>query len=356
MNRLVVKVGSNVLTQADGTLNIGRMSALVGQIAELRHLKWEVVLVSSGAVASGRSVVQPPCHLNSVEQRQLYSAVGQVKLLNHYDALFAQYGITIGQVLATKEDFSTRTQYLNLRSCLDVMLKCGIVPIVNENDTVSVTELMFTDNDELSGMIATMTEASRLIILSNVDGIFTGNPADEGAFLIREVRAGDDLNRYIRVEKSGFGRGGMMTKCGIARKVSAEGIPVLIANGNRENILTDLIHTPQTTPHTAFLPTTAKASCVKKWIAHSAGFSKGKVYLNDNAVKAIESPKAVSLLFVGVLKIEGTFERGDILTVCDSEGRNIAVGKTEYSSGKAAELIGQRNRKPLIHYNYLYME
>ena len=166
--RIAVKIGSNVLARTDGTPDVTRMSALVDQIAELHKAGVEVILISSGAVASGRSEIKPSKKLDSVDQRQLFSAVGQAKLINRYYELFREYDITVGQVLTTKESFATRRHYLNQRNCMMVMLENGVIPIVNENDTISVTELMFTDNDELSGMIASMMDMQALIILSNI--------------------------------------------------------------------------------------------------------------------------------------------------------------------------------------------
>ena len=171
--RIVIKVGSNVLTRDDGRPDTTRISALVDQVARLHRAGTEVILVSSGAVASGRSILgQRAGKLDSVSARQLFSAVGQVKLLNRYYDLFNEYGIVCGQVLTTKESLSTRRQYLNQRNCMETMLANGVLPIVNENDTISVTELMFTDNDELSGLVAAMMNAEALIILSNIDGIY----------------------------------------------------------------------------------------------------------------------------------------------------------------------------------------
>ena len=174
--RIAVKVGSNVLTRRDGTLDVTRMSALVDQIAELHKTGVEIILVSSGAVASGRSEVHSAKKLDSVDQRQLFSAVGQAKLINRYYELFREHGIAVGQVLTMKENFATRRHYLNQKNCMTVMLENGVIPIVNENDTISVSELMFTDNDELSGLIASMMDAQALIILSNIDGIYNGSP------------------------------------------------------------------------------------------------------------------------------------------------------------------------------------
>ena len=172
--RVAVKIGSNVLTRKDGTLDFTRMSAITDQIAELHKGKVQLILISSGAVASGRSEMRIDRKLDPVSARQLFSAVGQAKLINRYYELFRDHGITCGQVLTTKENFGSRRHYLNQKNCMEVMLEEKVIPIVNENDTISVTELMFTDNDELSGLIATMLGAEALIILSNIDGIYTG--------------------------------------------------------------------------------------------------------------------------------------------------------------------------------------
>ena len=252
--RIVVKVGSNVLTRKDGKLDVTRMSALVDQIAWLRKQGIEVIVVSSGAMASGRGELRIDHSLDSVEQRQLFSAVGQVKLVGLYYDLFREFGIHVGQVLTMKENFEPGEQYRNQQACMKVMLENDVLPIVNENDTVSVTELMFTDNDELSGLIAQMMEADTLILLSNIDGIFDRHPDDPNAKLIREVAPGRDLSEYIQPEKSAFGRGGMHSKYTTASKVSQAGIRVIIANGERENILIDLIEQADQTPHTEFTP------------------------------------------------------------------------------------------------------
>ena len=253
MKRIVVKIGSNALTRTDGRLDVTRMSALVDQIAWLRQHGCEVILVSSGAVACGRRELNNVDHeLDSVEQRQLFSALGQAKLIGLYYDLFREYHIHVGQVLTMKENFRPGEQYENQRACMRVMLENGVLPIVNENDTVSVTELMFTDNDELSGLIAQMMQADTLILLSNIDGIYTGNPADPASKLISEVTLGTDLSQYIQTEKSSAGRGGMQSKYATASKIQQAGISVIIANGKRENILVDLIEQPETTHHTIF--------------------------------------------------------------------------------------------------------
>lgn len=252
--RIVVKIGSNVLTTAEGKLDITRMSALVDQVAWLRGRGWDVVIVSSGAVACGRKELKVEHPLDSVEQRQLFSAMGQVKLMNLYYELFREYGLHIGQVLTTKDNFSSPHSLQNQRACMEVMIENGVIPVVNENDTVSVEELMFTDNDELSGLIAQMVGACRLVLLSNVDGIYTGHPDAPGSCIIESVAPGDNLSGYIRSEKSTAGRGGMASKYATARSVADRGIEVIIANGKRPDVLCQLAEAPESVPHTTFIP------------------------------------------------------------------------------------------------------
>ena len=354
--RIVVKIGSNVLTRRDGTLDVTRMSALVDQVVALRRAGVEVILISSGAVASGRGELGTAQRLDSVSARQLYSAVGQAKLIMHYFDLFRDYGIVCGQVLTTKESLSTRRHYLNQKNCMAVMLDAGVIPIVNENDTISVTELMFTDNDELSGLVATMMQADALVILSNIDGIYNGHPDDPGTEVIRRVEGGkrSQLTEYIQQSRSGFGRGGMQTKYHIARKVADEGIEVIIANGKRDNILPDLLREGSDPVSTRFIPSGKAVSGVKKWIAHSDGFAKGELHINAGAYEALTGVKAVSLLPVGVVGVRGDFEKDDIVGIFHN-GVQIGVGKAAFDGDKTRELTGVQGAKPLVHYDYLYL-
>ena len=361
LSRIVVKVGSNVLTRQDGTLDVTRMSALVDQVADLRRAGREIILVSSGAVASGRSEVHPFHKLDSVDQRQLFSAVGQVKLIHRYYELFREHGIAVGQVLTMKESFSTRRHYLNQKNCMTVMLANGVIPIVNENDTVSVSELMFTDNDELSGLIAAMMDAQALIILSNVDGIYDGPPSEPSSRVIREIHPGQDVAGCIQTSRSSFGRGGMLTKTSIARKVADEGITVIIANGKRDNVLAEVVRSESeggeaSFAYTRFVPADQPVSSVKKWIAHSEGFAKGALHLNRQAVERLLSDGAVSILPVGIVSVDGEFEKDDIVRIFAPDGRIVGVGKANYSSEEAREMMGQHGKKPVVHYDYLYME
>lgn len=355
-DRIVVKIGSQLLTRKDETLDITQMSDIVDQIAELHKNNTEIILVSSGAVASGKNEFKIHSKLDSISARQLYSSVGQVKLIHRYYDLFNQHGILCGQILATKEDFSTRRHYLNQRNCMNIMLENHVIPIVNENDAISVNELMFTDNDELSGLIAAMMDCKKLIILSNIDGIYTGDPSDPKSKLIKEIdSSSDSVEDYIQSKRSTTGRGGMKTKYNIARKVAEEGIEVIIANGRIKNIISRLVNGVDT-PSTRFIPASKEISGVKKWIAHSEGFAKGEIHINEGVRKALLNFKAVSILPVGVTRIVGNFEIDDIVRIIDHTGKQIGIGRSSYSSEKAKEILGQANNKPIIHYDYLYIE
>lgn len=256
--RIAVKVGSNVLTRQDGTLNVTRLSAIVDQIAEIRHAGIDVILVSSGAMASGRGELHMDkeriAQLDEVAQRQLFSAVGQAKLINRYYDFLREHHIPCGQVLCQKENFTTGEELKNMHACMEVMLQHGVLPVVNENDVVSITELMFTDNDELSGEIAKMTRADALFILSNIDGMYDGDPDSEDTHIIQEVPYGHSVEEYVQNKKSSAGRGGMQSKCHTAQTVAEAGIEVFLARGTREHVLTDLVFKRGNVPHTHFSP------------------------------------------------------------------------------------------------------
>lgn len=358
--RITVKIGSNVLTRPDGTLDVTRMSAIVDQVAQLRKLGVEVIMVSSGAMAAGRCLMHTlgVTALDTVSERMLFSAVGQVRLINRYYDFFSDRGLVCGQVLTMKESFATRAHYLNQRHCINVMLSHGVIPIVNENDTVSVTELMFTDNDELSGLIATMMECQALVILSNIDGVYDGNPELASSKVITDIDPAQQINEgsFIQKKKSSFGRGGMGTKYHIAQKVAEEGCEVVIANGKRADILLDVMAGNREVPFTLFHATEHPTSGVKKWIAHSEGFAKGAIHVNEGAYEALTSPVATSVLPVGVTRIEGDFEKDDIVSIVGPDGSTFAYGRVAYSATKARAVMGSKGKRPLVHYDYLYIE
>ncbi|MFO8000776.1 MAG: glutamate 5-kinase [Marinilabilia sp.] len=352
---VTVKVGSNVLTRSDGMLDYQRIEHLTNQIADLHKRGVRVILVSSGAVAAGRSMVKDLPSKDPVSQRQLLSSVGQVKLVNLYSELFDKQGITCAQVLVTKQDFSTREHYLNMKNCLSVLLENDIIPVINENDAVSVTALMFTDNDELAGMVSSMMNTGALFVLSNVDGIYTGIPGSEGAELVPVI--GEDqkqLEDYISATQSNFGRGGMLTKCRVAQKTAASGTAVHIANGTRENVITTLAEAPESLNHTRFV-TSGPRPAIKKWMAYSEGFAKAEVVVNSGAKSALTGPKARSLLLAGVVRIKGDFKKGDLLRIRDEEGHLIGIGRAQYERSVADRHLHDARYRPLIHYDYLFI-
>lgn len=355
--KITIKVGSNVLAKADGTLNVSRIAHLVDQIALLHKIGVEVVLVSSGAMAAGRAVMHPEKKLDPVSQRQLWAALGQVKLISRYSDFFQEDGLVCAQVLTTKENFSSRGHYLNMKNCFTTLLENNVIPIVNENDTISVTELMFTDNDELSGLIASMVGSEALIILTNVDGVYSAHPTSKNARLINSIEVSEhEPDNAISSKQSDFGRGGMQTKFRIAKKVARDGIGVHVANGTKENVLIDLLDTRKSIPHTFFVPNVKSSSGVKKWIAYSDGFAKGEVTINQGASNALISEKAISLLPVGINSIEREFKKGDLIKIVDESGDVIGLGKASYNSDKIEKEKLSEKQKPVVHYDYLYIE
>jgi glutamate 5-kinase len=350
---LVIKVGSNVLTQENGFPDYLRMEKLVAQIQFLLSKQIKVVLVSSGAVAYGRKNIPLPQKLNPVIKKQIWASTGQILLINQYRELFQHHHQEVAQLLVTKEDFRDRKHFLNMKNCVQALLQQGILPIINENDTVTITELMFTDNDELASLTAAMINADSLILLTNVDGIFNGNPAFATSSLIQKVsNSMPDVTTFISASKSSFGRGGMLTKYAMAKKSAELGIQVLIANGKRDQVLEEFWH--KTLQCTWFEPQKPKQGA-KKWLAHGEQYYKGEIIVNEGARESLFSETIRSLLPIGINTIEGEFSKGDILLIKSENGQKIGLGRAEYSSKIASERIGHKNHKPLIHYDYLYI-
>lgn len=350
---LVIKIGSNVLTQENGLPDLIRMEELVNQIQRLIKSGKKVVLVSSGAVAFGRQAIPLSKKLNPVFKKQIWSSTGQVRLINQYQNLFEKHGQEVAQILVTKEDFRDRKHFLNMKNCIQALLSQGILPIINENDTVTITELMFTDNDELASLTAAMINADSLLLLTNVDGIFTGNPADPSSTLIEKVSSSlPEVSKYISATKSSFGRGGMLTKYAMAKKSANLGIQVIIANGKKDGVLDEFAS--QKLRCTWFEPKKAKQG-VKKWLAHGTEYYKGELIVNEGAKNSLHSEVIRSLLPIGITHVIGEFSKGDILVIKDEKGEKLGLGRAEYSSKLALERIGQKNQKALIHYDYLYI-
>ncbi|MEM6737139.1 MAG: glutamate 5-kinase [Bacteroidota bacterium] len=237
--KIVIKIGTNALSEEDGSLDISTMSNLVDQITYLKREKYfDVILITSGSVSSGKSLYSGLTIGDEVLERQVFSAIGQVKLMNTYYKLFYENGFYCAQVLATKEDFRDNDHSQNMSNCINALLDEKVIPIVNENDVIAIKELMFTDNDELAGLIASMLRVDYLFLLTSVDGVYDGNPYNPNSKLIKTINVHDEeLDEYIYPIKSSFGRGGMGTKIQIAKQLSEQGVDAFIVNGKTRNVI-----------------------------------------------------------------------------------------------------------------------
>ncbi|MDZ7792086.1 MAG: glutamate 5-kinase [Xanthomonadales bacterium] len=345
---IVIKVGTHVVTE-NGRVNEERLRRLVSDIDGLLDDGRAVVLVSSGAVAAALDCFETHATDSEVERRQVASAVGQVRLMQTYQALFSEHNRVCAQVLATRSDFRDRQHYLNMQRCLHALLARGIVPVVNENDVVAVTELMFTDNDELAGLLAAMLGASRLFLLSNVPGVL-----DENGEVIADWQDSAARPMAALPTHSDFGRGGIHTKLRIARRAASLGTETWIADGRQGGVVPALLAaTGQGTRFRA----ERSASSVKRWVASSRGHEKGDVLINAGAARALRDPERLaSLLPVGVAAVRGDFEKGDIVRIETDDGELVGWGRAQYGAEAARQHLGQHGAKALVHYDYLHIE
>jgi len=353
--RIIVKIGSQVLCDPGGALNRDVLSRLVSQLGALSTDGWQVLLVTSGAVAAGKSLAGERIQgiSDPVARKQVMAATGQVQLMETYRELFLQQGLPVAQVLTSKSDFQTRRHYLNMRGCIEALLRVGIVPIVNENDVVAVTELMFTDNDELAGLLAGMVNADLLCLLSTVPGVYDGDQDDPAT---QCIESWDDQRHQIEdiVSRgaSSLGRGGMHSKLAIARKVAKLGTEVVIADGADPDIMSKILGKDAGTR----FPALGDASPTKRWLASADGHATGSVTINAGAESALtDSNRLASLLPVGIEAVDGRFNRGDVIQIFNSGGRVLGCGKARYDHQETERLMGQRGQKPLVHYDYLYL-
>ncbi len=352
MKRLVVKIGSNILAGDKDGLDSGRVSSIASDMAELKDMGYEVVLVSSGAVAAGMVKLGLKKKPRDIKMKQAAAAVGQSGLMWAYERSFWEHNITVAQVLLTRDDFSDRRRYINSKNTLLSLLSFGVVPIVNENDTVSTEEIKFGDNDNLASLVAILVEAEVLIILSDVEGLFREDPrVNAGANLIGLV---EEITPEIEMLAGGagsfVGTGGMYSKLLAARKASAHGIPVNIISGKRRGLIVSLMKGEK--HGTFFKPRESRISNRKCWIAYSCR-SKGSVVLDDGAVKAIIA-MGRSLLPTGIVSVEGDFEVGDSVYCVDSSGNRIAKGLTNYSSSDLRKIAGRKTAEieNILGYKY----
>ncbi|TWI38016.1 glutamate 5-kinase [Paracoccus sulfuroxidans] len=335
--RLVVKIGSALLVGPDG-LNVTWLNALCDDVADARRRGTDVVLVSSGAIALGRQVLQLPAGPLRVEQSQAAAAVGQIRLARAYEQALAPHGVKTAQLLVTLDDTTDRRRYLNSRATMQTLLGLGVVPIVNENDTVATDEIRFGDNDRLAAQIAVTCGADQLLLLSDVDGLYTANPkTDPSAVHLPVV---EQLTPEIEAmggdPVSGLSKGGMKTKLMAARTAVAGGCAMVIAEGSVMNPLSAVAGGERVT---WFLPDTDPQAARKRWIA--AMKPKGEIVVDAGAATALNQGK--SLLPAGVTGVTGRFGRGDPVLVMDRNGARLAVGLVRYSASEARSIAGHRS-------------
>ena len=337
--RIIVKVGSTLLVNsATGALNSEWLTSLVADLAALKEEGREVLLVSSGAIALGRRALGLKQGGLRLEESQAAAAVGQVRLAQAYVEAFHAHGLTAAQILLTLEDSEERRRYLNARETLRTLLALGAVPVINENDTVATAEIRFGDNDRLAARVVGMVEADCLILLSDVDGLYTANPQrDSSAQHVPEVRTiTPEIEAMARGPVSGISRGGMESKIAAAKIATAAGASVLIANGH---LLHPLRAIDSPGKRTFFVPRVSPATARKRWIAGGLS-AQGTVVIDAGAERALLSGK--SLLPAGVTTIEGRFERGDVVIVTNVSGRELARGLVGYNVEEARLLVGRR--------------
>ena len=344
---VVVKVGTGSLTKR-GILDLELMSRIVDQIAEAIKRGNKIVFVTSGAVAAGIAELGIPPKPNDIVFQQVAAATGQSLIMSKYRQLFKKHGLKVAQILLTAEDLSNRAAYLHICDVLEMTLQLGVVPIINENDVTSTDELVpvtkgfkinFSDNDLLSVLVANALEATLIIILSNVDGLYTMNPKKRGAQLITKV---EKVTPEIKCEvegKSRLGKGGMKTKLKAAEIAAISGVPLVIANSKYENVILDILAGKQV--GTIFKPQ-ERLPQIKRWIAYGASV-KGQIYVNDGAKRAIM--QGASLLPVGVVKLTGTFNEGDVVTLVDQDNVEFAKGNPNYNNGEINIIKGLKTNQ-----------
>lgn len=358
--RLVIKIGSALLADDDGNLQTEWIDALAADAAELQRAGTEILIVSSGAIAVGRRILGlargPRNRALRLEESQAAAATGQVRLAHAWQGALARYGVLVAQILLTIEDTENRRRYLNARSTIATLLKLGVIPVINENDTVATEEIRFGDNDRLAARVAQMVSADTCVILSDIDGLYTADPAhDTGATHIAEVHAiTSEIEAMAGATSNEDGSGGMVTKIEAARIALQAGCRLAIGDGR---IGRPLKAFAAGATCTWFVPQGEPQTARKRWIAASLN-PNGTIVVDAGAAKALAAGK--SLLPAGMIRVEGTFERGDPVIVRDDSGLEVARGLSAYSSGDAGRIsglksseteavLGYRGREELIH-------
>jgi len=340
---VVVKVGTNVLTSADGTLDPTRIAALADQLQRLRQSGRKVVLVSSGAIGAGIGRLglgnRPP----DLPHLQACAAVGQCYLMRAYEECLARYGTPTAQILLTASDFDSRPRYLNARNTIVTLFEYGCLPIINENDTVSVAEIRFGDNDHLAAMVTNLLQAPLLVLLSVVDGLYSADPGvDPAAQMLRTVPHIDSsVTDLAGAGRSTLGTGGMRSKLRAARLATAAGESVIMANGSTPGVL-DAIFAGEPVG-TLFLPHGGTVSARKRWLGFTAR-PRGRIVVDAGARRAVQH-QGRSLLSIGVVQVTGSFGKGDVVSLCDADGIEFARGLSNYSAADALRIRGLRTEQ-----------
>jgi glutamate 5-kinase len=366
-HRLVIKLGTTLLTAGTPRLSEPRMSALVGQIAELHKRGAEIVMVSSGAVAAGREKLGVPRKVKGLPLRQVMAAIGQSRLMGVYDRLFDPYKITLAQALLTRGDLSERVGYLNARNTFLALIELGVIGIVNENDVVAVDELhegRFGDNDNLSAMVANLIDADLLLILSDISGLYTDDPnLNPDAKLIPVVeRITEEIDAMVGGTAGNQGTGGMVTKIEAAKTATACGATVIIASGREPDVI--LKAASGDPVGTRFLPAATARESRERWMLSGLAI-RGRLVVDEGALAALERDKR-SLLAAGILEVEGDFERGDLVDVFGPDGARLGTGISNYGSAdlrlikgahsdRIGTLLGHDYGSEVIHRNNLVL-
>jgi glutamate 5-kinase len=356
---LVIKIGTLALCGADGAPDAALLGKIVSEIAALKRLRHNVVLVTSGAVGSGRALNRRHGTLHKCDEvaaRQIFASLGQTQLMALYQSLLAPHGFAAAQILLTKQDFLTRAHHKHMTHLFKALEKQPhIVPIVNENDSVTVDELMFTDNDELAGLLAAMINADRFIILSHIAGVYDRPPGSPGAKIIPLIDWQGKKGVPGEVKgKSAGGRGGMQSKLGVARKMAALGIRTHIAAAREENVIPRILAGAPL--GTVIAPASGKKnSAVKRWLASEVSASPAAVTANACLADIIrDHHQAVSLLPVGLTSVKGEFGKGDLVRVTDEKGKPLALGVARYDAATLRRALGKKKQPVFIHYDQLH--
>ncbi len=337
VRRLVVKLGSNVLVTERGSLDQKLIARLAASIANLRARGITTTVVTSGAIAAGTDALGLTARPDDLPRLQACAAVGQAHLMLAYDQAFAAHGCHAAQLLITRDDFEHRDRYLNIRNTLNALAELGAVPILNENDSVAVEEIRYGENDCIAALVANNLQADLLVLLTSVEGLYRDAARHDLVDVVEKLD--ERILRLADGTRSALGSGGMDTKLLAAQMVTAAGLPAVIASGRRENVLDDLLDGQPV--GTLFLPVKSKMNARQRWIAFTAR-SRGRLTIDDGAAKALRE-RGKSLLASGITAISGNFKAGDVITIADAAGRDLARGLTNYDAPDLALIRGRRS-------------